>query len=204
MNLEQVVEKVDRALPVAAGGADGGANRDGSLLALVGLPGSGKSLMARTLQGMTPSVVVSTDVARGYLGYVPNYSDSEIRFVYEVCYRVARKRLQEGQHVIFDGSNHATAHRIRLAKLAEECGVTVAFCYIFAAEEVVFERLGLRDISDRPEDMQSNARREVYRLMAGLQEPMTRPHLKLDSSTARPEELAAAARKYWLKGKRAS
>lgn len=203
VNLEQVADRVNRALPAApsmSGSDRGGKSGAGSLLALAGLPGSGKSLLARTLGEMTSSVVVSTDYARGFLGHEPEYSDSELRFVYEVCYHVARKRLLDGQRVIFDGSNHAGAHRDRLANLAEECGASVAFCFVRASDEVVAGRLGLRDSSERPEDMQSNARWEIYQLMAGLHEPMERPHLELDSTLATPEDLATAARKYWLDG----
>jgi predicted kinase len=200
VNLEQVADRVDGALlPTASirGGTASGAAR---LLALVGLPGSGKSLLARTLGELTSSVVISTDFTRGHLGHEPSYSDDELRFVYEVCYRVAQRRLSLGQRVIFDATNHTRAHRRRLERLAKEWGVPVAFCSIQAPEEVVSRRLGLRDISHRPEDVQSNARWEIYRLLAGLQEPMSRPHLELDSSMAAPEELAAAARKYWLDG----
>jgi predicted kinase len=193
MKLEQIAAKVDLALPVPAAAPSGG-----SLLVVAGLPGSGKSLFARTLQGMVPSVAISTDIARGFLGYVPTRSDEERRFVYEVCYRVAGKRLCEGQRVIFDATNHTAAHRSRLAELAEECHVPVAFCHVYASEEVVRERLRRRDSSDRPEDKQSKARWGVYRLMVEAQEPFARPHLELDSSTAGPEELAAAAREYWL------
>ena len=198
VKLEKIAAEVDEALT----GAESGAVDGGSLLVMVGLPGSGKSLVARTLQGMVSSVVVSTDVARGFLGYEPVYSDDELRFVYEVCYRVARMRLRDGQRVIFDGSNHAAAHRARLAELAGECGAAAAFCYVYASDEVVFERLRLRDSSDRPEDVQSNARWEINRLMAGQEEPILRPHLKLDSSSATPEELAAAALAFWLDGER--
>jgi predicted kinase len=161
MKLEQIAAKVDLALPVPAAAPSGG-----SLLVVAGLPGSGKSLFARTLQGMVP--------------------------------RVAGKRLCEGQRVIFDATNHTAAHRSRLAELAEECHVPVAFCHVYASEEVVRERLRRRDSSDRPEDKQSKARWGVYRLMVEAQEPFARPHLELDSSTAGPEELAAAAREYWL------
>jgi predicted kinase len=198
MNLEQGAKKVDRVLPDAPAAVGGG-----SLLALAGLPGSGKSLVARTLQSKVPSVVISTDVTRGILGCKRPDFEAERRFVYEVCYRVTRMRLDEGQRVIFDGSNHAVAHRTRLANLADTCGVTVAFCYVWAADDVVFERLRLRDASDRPEDIQSNARWGVNRLMAALEEPIARPHLELDSSTARPEELASTALTYWLDGERA-
>lgn len=199
MKPEEIAAEVNSALPAAESGAVDG----GSLLAMVGLPGSGKSLVARTIQEMVSSVVVSTDVARGFLGYPPVYSDDELRFVYEVCYRVIRARLADGQRVIFDGSNHAAAHRARLAELAHDCGAKSAFCYVYAPDEVVFERLHLRDNSDRPEDVQSNARWEINRLMAAQEEPILRPHLKLNSSTATPAELAAAALAYWLDGDRA-
>ena len=194
MDLERIAAEFDNALPAAESGAVNG----GSLLGLVGLPGSGKSLVAKTLQGMVSSVVVSTDVARGFLGYKPVYTDEELRFVYEVCYRVARIRLADGQRVIFDGSNHAAAHRARLSRVTADCGAAAAYCHIYASDEVVFDRLRLRDVSDRPEDVQSNARWEINRLMAGQEEPMRRPHLKLDSSDATPEELAAAALAYWM------
>ena len=67
-------------------------------------------------------------------------------------------------------------------------------------EEEVSRRLGLRDSSDRPEDVQSSARWHVYQLLAEVREPIDRPHLELDSTRATPEELAAAAQAYWLDG----
>ena len=67
MSLEQVAERFDRALPLegeTGSCTSSDAGNVGSVLALVGLPGSGKSLLARTLGEMTSSVVISTDFAR--------------------------------------------------------------------------------------------------------------------------------------------
>jgi predicted kinase len=83
----------------------------GSLLVMVGLPGTGKSLIVENLISITPSVVISTDGVRRYMRRYPTYTAAEMMFVYEVCHRVIEQRLGRGQRVIFDGTNHEAARR---------------------------------------------------------------------------------------------
>src|SRR5687768_9010675 len=114
MDAHHVVSEIDRAFPSAPYVRPGG-----SLLIMVGLPGSGKSLVVEKMANVLPCVVISTDKVRLFMRRYPTYTAAEMMFVYEVCHRLIEQRLGRGQRVVFDGTNYLAARRQQLAKLAE-------------------------------------------------------------------------------------
>ncbi|WP_420644641.1 AAA family ATPase [Candidatus Leptofilum sp.] len=194
MYLHSIVSDIDDVLPKSPFVRDGG-----SLLMMVGLPGTGKSSVVEGLAQFMPFVVVSTDGIRLHLRNQPTYTAAEMMLVYEVCYAIIESRLREGQRVIFDGSNYLAARREHLMKIGKRAGAPVAVCYVQAAQETIRERLFKRNSGQRRKTDLSDADWSVYKWMVEAQEPVVGEHLILDTTDTPPNVLAEKLFYYWLK-----
>ena len=199
MYLHSIVSDIDDLLPQSSFVRPGG-----SLLMMVGLPGTGKSSVVEGLQQFMPFVVVSTDSIRLHLRNQPTYTAAEMMLVYEVCYSIVESRLREGQRVIFDGSNYLAARREHLLAIGKRTGAPVAVCYVQAAQEAIRERLFKRNSGQRRKTDLSDADWSVYKWMVEAQEPVVGEHLILDTTATPPNILAEKLFYYWLKCEEAS
>lgn len=193
MQLQEIVEEINDTLPNTPFVRPGG-----SLLMMVGLPGTGKSSVVESLQRHLPCVVISTDNVRATMRCYPTYTIAEMALVYEVCYALIEKRLKQGQRAVFDASNYLAARRDYVTKLAEHCGAPVAVCSVQAAQETIRQRLSHRMSGQRRRGDLSDADWSVYKWMVEAQEPVIGPHLILDTTTTPPARLAEALYHYWL------
>lgn len=194
MNVDDIVAEIDGQLQVPPPCLTGG-----SLLIMVGLPGTGKSLVAAALQDRLPHVMVSTDSVRRTMTAVPGYSDAEKAMIYQICFALIKARLQRGQRVLFDAVNQLQIRRDQAAAEAASLGLPAAYCFIQAAPEVIKQRLSQRNSASRRQGDMSDADWAVYELLVQTQEPLVNRHLILDSSSTSPEALADRLRAYWLK-----
>ena len=193
MRLDTLIDDLNGTLPDSPMVRSGG-----SLLMMVGLPGTGKSSVVNELQPMMPHIVIATDKVRASMRQSPVYTASEMMLVYEVCYGLIERRLRSGQRVVFDGSNMMAARREYLQKLARQCGAPVAICYAQAAQEVIQQRLWARTLRGHSKMDKSDADWAVYRWMVEAQEPLTEDHLIVDTTDTSPEKLAQNLYEYWL------
>lgn len=192
MDAHQAVHDVDGALldtPFARPG--------GSLLVMVGLPGTGKSLIVENLIKLMPAAVISTDFVRRYMRNNPTYTAAEMMFVYQVCHLVIELRLSRGQRVIFDGTNHAAARRQQLFDIARKQDSPLAVCQVQASEAVIRERLLSRKSGQRRDTDMSDAGWSVYQWMVAAQEPIVHDHLILDTTSNPADLLAKKLAEYW-------
>lgn len=170
----------------------------GSLLIMVGLPGTGKSSLVETMRRSLPCVVVTTDEVRRYLPEKPTYTTAEKVFIYEVGHALTALRLRQGQRVVFDGTNYVAAQRQKLYTLAEQEGSALAICHVQVAKEIARQRLASRLSSQRRATDLSEADWTVYQWMVEAQEPVERPHLVLDTTETPVQVLAWQLKEYWL------
>jgi predicted kinase len=197
MDVPQILSELDRHLPDPPFARSGG-----SLLLMAGLPGSGKSLIVEKMQAHLPCVVISTDCVRLFVWPKPTYAAAEVMLVYEICHRLVEGRLSRGQRVVFDGTNHLAERRQELLRLAERWGATAAVCQVQAAPEIVRHRLTMRNSLMRRNGDLSQADWAVYQGMEAAQQPISGPHLILDSTCTPPEQLAEQLQAYWLERER--
>lgn len=193
MVLHRIVSDIDDDLPSSPFVREGG-----SLLIMVGLPGTGKSSVVESLQELMPCLVISTDDIRLKMRNQPMYTPAEMALVYEVCFAIIENRLQQGQRIVFDASNYLAARRQHVAKIARRCGAPVAVCSVQASQQVIRERLRRRVSGQRRNTDLSDADWSVYKWMVEAQEPVVGKHLILDTTDTPPDLLAAKLHKYWL------
>lgn len=191
--LHRIVNDIDESLPRTPVIRPGG-----SLLIMVGLPGTGKSSVVEGLQARIACTVISTDGIRLQMRQQPTYTAAEMMLVYEVCYSIIESRLQDGQRVVFDASNYLAARREHVSRIARRTGAPVAVCYVQASQAAIRERLRRRVQGQRRESDLSDADWSVYKWMVEAQEPVVGEHLILDSTSTSPDVLAENLYNYWL------
>lgn len=148
-----------------------------ALVMVGGLPGVGKSTVARRLADRAGFAVVDTDVVRKRLaGLSPEteasakleggiYTEAWSQRTYAECRRRAENHLFAGGRVIVDATFYSRDRRRQFADLAEQMGVPVVMLECTASPEVVAER-----IEARPPGV-SDADREVYEHIREKWEP---------------------------------
>lgn len=150
---------------------------------MVGAPGSGKSYLARIMSAALGAELIQTDAVRKELFPDPRYTPGEAATVYAECHRRIAAALAGGACVIFDGTNLRERRRRTLYQLAERAGAKAIIVVAYASDEVIRARLRHRAEGCDPDD-QSDADLPVYlRMRRGL-EPVPRPHIVVNTSTA--------------------
>lgn len=185
-DLAQFIAKVERVL---TGSQETTAKP--VLLLLSGLPGTGKSFLARRLAEALPFVIIESDVVRKILFPQPLYTAQESRWVHRTCHALMARLLKRGVRVIYDATNLIEYHRELVYRIAQKAGARLVVVKTVASEEVAQERLRARQEEARE---LSDADWRVYRRMASRQEQVSHPHLVIDTSEDLEEAVAKVLR----------
>jgi predicted kinase len=159
------------------------------LVMLCGLPGTGKTSLARRLAVGWPAVVIESDRIRQILFTPPTYSAEESRHVHQVCHILIgwylRHTDRDGKlcqhHVIYDATNLYEYHRKLVQSLADRNEARLVVVEVTAHDEVVRERLAPRGRQDMAE-LYSDADWNVYQRMHQRAEPIQGEHVTVNTS----------------------
>ena len=153
----------------------------GALVALCGLPGTGKSHFAAALARRIPCLVLGSDRLRKILVRRPVYSRDEHQRVFDAAHALLEELLAQGYRVIFDATNLTERAREPLHEIAARTRARLVLVQFDAPPHVIRRRLARRS-QGRALDSYSDADWRIYcRLFPG-QEPVEGPHLSVDSS----------------------
>jgi predicted kinase len=147
-----------------------------TLIATVGLPGSGKSYFARELAARLPLVHLESDALRAVLFRKPRHRYKESRRLFQAIHALAARLLTDGYLVLLDATNLKEDHRRDLKQLAASTGSRLILVELTAPEGVALQRLKGREL--RPEQ----AGIEVYLRMREEAEPILLQHRSVDSA----------------------
>jgi len=155
------------------------------LIVLVGLPGTGKSTLARALAQALPAAVVESDFVRKQLFDSPAHSGQESQLVHSVCHDVIRRLLRRGVSTVSDATNLIESQREFLYHLADQCDARLLVVRVAASEPVIRQRLEQRQVARSPHDW-SDADWSVYLRMQQRQDAIGRPFVtvKMDGDVA--------------------
>ena len=151
------------------------------LVAMCGLPGTGKSHFAAKLTGEVPFLVLETDRLRKVLVEHPKYTTSEHRRVFRSCYHLIEEYLSNGYSVLFDATNLNEEFRTYLYDISESTGAPLAVVHVTAPSDTVRRRLKQRK-AERHANTYSDAGWLIYTRLAPVEEPVRREHYAVDTS----------------------
>jgi uncharacterized protein len=149
------------------------------LVAMSGLPGTGKSYVSQTLARSLQAVVVESDRVRKTLFPQPNYGATENAITHGACRRLISSILLAGHCAIYDATNLIEFQRRTIYALVRACRARLIVVQTTASQEQVLQRLELRK---RVPAGSSDADWDVYVRLAASQEPIAREHVSLDTT----------------------
>jgi predicted kinase len=186
------------------------------LIALAGLPGSGKSVLAHALQRAMeaalqgamegplgralPAVILDKDRVRAAL-FPPEeieYSARQDDLCMEAVFQAAAFLLHKGRTVLLDGRLYARAYQVeRLLAFAHEINAPLKLIECAAPDEFIRQRLEA-DVAESRHPAQ-NRTFAMYCQIKAAADPITFPHLVVDTSRSL-EECVADCLTYILQG----
>ena len=151
------------------------------LIAMCGLPGTGKSHFAAKLSEEIPILIIETDRLRKVLVTHPKYTTQEHRRVFNSCYQLIVYYLINGYSVLFDATNLNEDFRSFLYDISSTTAAPLALVHATAPQNVVRRRLKQRK-ADRHANTYSDAGWLIYTRLAPVEEPVEGEHYALDTS----------------------
>ena len=156
------------------------------LIAMAGLPGTGKSTLAERLAEQLGGVVLCKDVVRAALfpPLVLDYSREQDDLTLQAMYRAAQHILGTSRvPVIIDGRTFSKAYQVRdLIAAAESMGEPLRIIECICSDDVARERI------ERDAHPAANRTFEMYRELQARAEPLILPRLVLDTGKLSLEE----------------
>ena len=124
-------------------------NNNARLIIICGLPGSGKTTLAKCLEESLDAVRLSPDEWMDTLS--TNLYDEESRARIEALqWKLGQKLLKLGLVVIIEWGTWGKSERDTLREDARKLGAAVELHYLSATSEVLFERIQRRGMEDPP------------------------------------------------------
>lgn len=177
------VADAEGAATETAAQADPAAELDGPAVVVVcGLPGVGKTTVARRIADRFDGEILRTDAVRKELFPEPEYTDEETEAVYDELLERARA-IAERDLVVLDATFARAAYRERTRRMADETGVPFRLIKVECETAVVEQRIAERDgLSDADFD--------VHLMFQEEYEPVERDAVVVDNSGTEAETLA--------------
>jgi predicted kinase len=150
------------------------------LIAMAGLPGTGKSTLAAALAEALPAVLLDKDKLRAGLISADRieYSRAQDDYIFELLLKAAGYNLNRGRHVILDGRTFTRGYQVdRVDLFAKENKADLRIIECICAEELALTRLQ-KDLqtADHPA---GNRTPELYQTLKAEAEPIHVEHLQI-------------------------
>lgn len=159
------------------------------IIIICGLPGVGKTTLAKNLAPRINASILSSDKIRKELFPIPTYSTAELKMVYDVMIITAKYLNDIGENCILDATFNREDSRIEVKKKLGLKDRQFQIIECSCPEDVAISRLESR------RDDYSDATIQVYQKMKGMREPVQVDHITMDT-TQSPDENAAKVVEY--------
>lgn len=141
-----------------------------------GLPGVGKTTVSEAVSDRFGSELLRTDVVRRDVVDQPEYTEGEMRRVYEAMFDRAGDHLARGTSAVLDGTFKREDYRTRARGLAEDHDAAFHLVRVECDRDVVRDRMAAR------EDDASDADFEIHERFREEFEPIQIDHATVDNS----------------------
>lgn len=119
------------------------------LIIVCGLPGSGKTTLAKKLESSLRAIRFSPDEWMDALS-INLYDEKKRGEIEALQWKLAQELLALGLIVIIDWGTWGRSERDTLRLRAQALGATVELHYTFASEDVLFDRIQRRGMENPP------------------------------------------------------
>jgi predicted kinase len=148
------------------------------LTIICGLPGTGKTTLAKKIADETKSFLLNTDIIRKKLIYDPKYNEEEKSLIYNLLFDMAEKFLSTGKNVILDGTFYKKELRDRAKEIAKKTKNEFRIIEIMCEERIIRKVMRER----KKKKSESDADFAVYKKIKKQFEPIKEKHLILDTT----------------------
>lgn len=152
-----------------------------AVIVMIGLPGSGKSHLAREMKKRYPAAILDSDALRQVLFANPKHTKAEHGRLFPAIHVLMARLLERGVSIIVDATNLKEANRRPYYKLAEQHGGKVLLVRTWAPRREIRRRLATRDARQNAAD-RSTATMEVYEKMLADVERIPRRHISVNTT----------------------
>ena len=146
------------------------------IIIICGLPGVGKSTLAKSLSPMINATILSSDKIRKELFPTPTYSPFERKLVYDVMIMLAKYLNEVKCNCILDATFNREDSRLEIKEKLQLDEKQFQIIECLCPEQVVVSRLKSR------KDDYSDATIEVYQKMKKIYEPVKVDHMEVDTT----------------------
>lgn len=153
-----------------------------SMVVMIGLPGSGKSHLARAIAARVPAAALDIDALRAALFEDPQHTAKEHGRLFPALHVLMDRLLARRITVIVDATNLKEANRRPYYKIAAKHGAKLLLVRVWARTPVIRRRLLARAESPGLAD-NSTATLEVYERMREGAQRVRRQHVSVDTSS---------------------
>ena len=163
------------------------------LIAMSGMPASGKSVLAEQIAAALPAIILDKDKLRAAL-FPPGeieYTLQQDDFCFDILLQVADYLLQKGRDVILDGRpfahHYQMEHVVDFAR-QKHARLKVIEC---TCSDASFRQRLEQDVSEG-RHLAANRSFEMFLAMRARSDPLVVPRLVVDTDQPLPECLAAS------------
>ncbi len=162
------------------------------VIVVMGLPGTGKTTLAKALASHLSAIHLSSDRIRKKLRLSGKYDFSHKMWVYHELINQAEQILFNHKTVVLDAGFHFNSQRDLVIAMCEKLNFDPYWIVMTASEQDILARVNKK----RPN---SEADWEVYNLLKAKYEPLEYKHLALNSSTVSLELMVGEVIEYLAK-----
>ncbi len=165
------------------------------IIIICGLPGVGKSTLAKNLAPLINATILSSDKIRKELFPNPTYSPFERKLVYDVMIILAKYLNEVGSSCILDATFNREDSRIEIRERLQLNDKQFQIIECFCPEKDVISRLKSR------KDDYSDATITIYQKMKKIYEPVKIEHIIADTTLPPQENAQRIMKKFRENGK---
>lgn len=151
------------------------------LIIICGLPGSGKSTIARALAKNLGADYINSDIIRKRMFRKPTYTKKEKEAVYREMAAKTENSLRSGNNAVVDATFYLSSTRDMFLDIARNASTRAFIILCKLGKKETIKRLNRRTMESI-----SDADYNVYLKLKSEFEPIKEPHLEVDGS--RPKE----------------
>jgi adenylylsulfate kinase len=152
------------------------------LIAMAGLPATGKSTIARPLAQRLPAILLDKDVIRAAL-FAPEhveYASAQNDLCVEIMFQVAEYhiRTHPERHVLLDGRTFSKRYQVEsLVSFAQRIAVPLRIIECVSDDTLVAARLA----KSQHTHLAANRNFDLYQQLKAESDPITEPKLVIDT-----------------------